>query len=398
MEVTTNPIFEDVSIAFSSKSDKQLRKAYLLFSVMNRGWLVKLGKASVKLGFALHLPISGIIRNTIYDQFCGGVDIDDSQGTIDELAKFNIGSILDYSVEGADTDRGFEETTQEILRTIDRSAGDENIPFCVFKITGIAMTNVFEKVQNNIKLNEKESASFEASKERIEKICAYAYKKDVRLFVDAEESWIQKTVDEIVYNMMRKYNKEKAIIYNTFQMYRWDMLENLKKAHEMATKEGFHLGIKLVRGAYMEKEAERAERKGYKNPIQISKAATDLDYNTALEYCVENIDNIALCSGSHNQYSNYFLTVQMEKAGIARNDERVYSAQLYGMSDNISFNLASEGYNVAKYVPYGPVKSVMPYLFRRAEENTAMAGQSSREFLMIKEEMKRRKEARKHKK
>ncbi|MBK6265208.1 proline dehydrogenase family protein [Marivirga sp. S37H4] len=397
MEVTTNPIFENVSIAFSSKSDKQLRKAYLLFSVMNRRWLVNLGKLSVKLGFALRLPISGLIRNTIYDQFCGGVDIDDSQGTIDELAKYNIGSILDYSIEGADTDRGFEETTQEILRTIERSAGDSNIPFCVFKITGIAMTNVFEKVQNKVKLTDKEHISFEASKQRIEAICEFAYKKNVRLFVDAEESWIQKTVDEIVYDMMSKYNKEKVIVYNTFQMYRWDMMDNLKEAHKNATKEGYHLGVKLVRGAYMEKEAERAERKGYPNPIQPSKTATDLDYNTALEYCIENIENIALCSGSHNQYSNYFLTVQMEKAGLAPNDERVYSAQLYGMSDNISFNLADKGYNVAKYVPYGPVKAVMPYLFRRAEENTAMAGQSSREFLMIKEELQRRKEARKQK-
>jgi proline dehydrogenase len=392
MEVTTNPIFENVSIAFSSKTDKQLQKAYFLFSIMNRKWLVNLGKFGVNLGFALKLPISGIIRETIYDQFCGGIDIPDSQGTIDELAKFNIGSILDYSVEGADSDKGFEETTQEIRRTIDRASGDEDIPFCVFKITGIAMTDVFAKVQNKEKLNEKEQVSFDASKERIESICKYAHDNNVRIFVDAEESWIQETVDVIVYEMMSKYNKKEAIVYNTYQMYRRDMFDNLKEAHKNAKEQGYHLGLKLVRGAYMEKEAERAERLGYPNPIQVSKAATDLDYNRALEYCVENIDNIGLCSGSHNQYSNYFLTVLMEKHGLSPDDERIYFAQLYGMSDNISFNLSDKGYKVAKYVPYGPVKSVMPYLLRRAEENTAMAGQSSREFLLIKEEIQRRKQ------
>ncbi len=391
MEVTTNPIFENVSIAFSSKSDKQLKKAYYLFSLMNRKWLVNIGKFGINLGFALRLPIAGIIHKTIYDQFCGGIDIEDSQGTIDELAKFNIGSILDYSVEGADNDMGFEETTQEIIRTIDRSSGDEDIPFCVFKITGIAMTDVFAKVQNKEKLSEKEEASFNASKERIESICKYAYEKNVRIFVDAEESWIQETVDIIVYEMMAKYNKKEAIVYNTYQMYRSDMFDNLKEAHKRAVNHGYHLGVKLVRGAYMEKEAERAERLGYPNPIQPSKAATDLDYNRALEYCIENISNIGLCSGSHNQYSNYFLTVLMEKYKISPEDERIYFAQLYGMSDNISFNLADKGYKVAKYVPYGPVKAVMPYLLRRAEENTAMAGQSSREFLLIKEEIQRRK-------
>ncbi|MFQ3214289.1 MAG: proline dehydrogenase [Marivirga sp.] len=395
MEITTNPIFEDISIAFRSKSKRQLRKAYFLFSVMNRGWLVNLGKFFTNLGFALHLPINGLIKWTIYDQFCGGETIADSQGTIDELSKFNIGTILDYSVEGATTDKGFDTTTEEILRTIDRAASDVALPFCVFKATGIAVNKVFEKKQRGEQLTEKEAKSYQDSVDRIDKICKSAHEKNVRVFVDAEESWLQGAVDDIAYNMMRKYNKDTAIVYITYQMYRADMMQKLREGYELATAGNFYLGAKLVRGAYMEKEAERAEEMGYPNPIQISKEATDLDYNTALKFCLEKKQRVFLCSGTHNQYSNFFLTVLMEEFGMEPGDERVWSAQLYGMSDNISFNLAANGYNVAKYVPYGPVKAVMPYLFRRAEENTAMAGQSSREFTMIKEEIMRRKKAKK---
>jgi proline dehydrogenase len=395
MEVTTNPIFDDVSIAFTSKSNRQLRKAYWLFTLMGKGWLVAIGKFFVKLGFALHLPISKIIYWTVYDQFCGGVTIKDSQGTIDELASHGIGSILDYSVEGAKNEKGFDKTMAEILRTIDRAADDDNIPFCVFKPSGVALGKIFTKIQAGKALTEKEQAIHERNKERIEKICKVAYDKNVRVLIDAEESWLQDPIDELVYQMMEKYNKETAIIYNTYQMYRADMFENLKKAHKRAKEKGYYIGAKLVRGAYMEKEAERAEEMGYPNPIQISKERTDIDYNSALEYCVENLDNIFVFNGTHNQYSNYFLAYMMDKHGIKPNDERVHFAQLYGMSDNISFNLAHKGYNVAKYVPYGPVKAVMPYLFRRAEENTAVAGQSSREFSLIKEELQRRREERK---
>ena len=396
MEVTTNPIFDDVSIAYSSKSDKQLKKAYLLFSLMGKGWLVAIGKFFVKLGFALHLPISKLIYWTVYDQFCGGITIKDSQGTIDELASHGIGTILDYSVEGAKNDKGFDATMEEVLRTIDRAANDDKLPFCVFKPTGVSLTSVFEKIQSGKELTEKEQISYEKSKSRIEKICRTAYEKNVRVFVDAEESWLQKPIDDIVYDMMRQFNKETAIVYNTFQMYRANMLDSLKKAQRTAQEERYHLGVKLVRGAYMEKEAERAEEMGYPNPIQVSKERTDIDYNSALEFCVENLKNIYLCNGTHNQYSNYFLAFMMNKHGIKPNDERIAFAQLYGMSDNISFNLADKGYNVAKYVPYGPVKAVMPYLFRRAEENAAVAGQSSREFSFIKEELQRRKEEKKN--
>lgn len=394
MEVTTNPIFDDVSIAFTSKSDRQLRKAYWLFSLMGKGWLVAIGKFFVKLGFALHLPISKIIYWTVYDQFCGGISIKDSQGTIDELASHGIGTILDYSVEGAKNEKGFDKTMNEVLKTIDRAANDDNLPFCVFKPSGVSMGKIFTKIQAGKELTEKEKAIHQRDKERIEKICKTAYENNVRILIDAEESWLQDPIDEIVYQMMEKYNKETAIVYNTYQMYRADMFENLKKAHKRALEKGYYIGAKLVRGAYMEKEAERAEEMGYPNPIQISKERTDIDYNSALEYCVENLERIYVFNGTHNQYSNYFLAYMMDKHGIKPNDERVAFAQLYGMSDNISFNLADKGYNVAKYVPYGPVKSVMPYLFRRAEENTSVAGQSSREFSMIKEEIQRRKEER----
>ncbi|HET8861527.1 proline dehydrogenase family protein [Marivirga sp.] len=395
MEITTNPIFDDVSIAYTSKSDKQLKKAYWLFSMMNRGWLVSIGKFFVKLGFALRLPISKIIYYTVYDQFCGGVTIKDSQETIDELATHGIGTILDYSVEGAENEKGYEATMEEVLRTIDRSANDDKLPFCVFKPTGMSSSKVFEKIQAGKELTEKEQGSYDRSKARIDKICKTAFDSNVRILIDAEESWLQNPVDAIVYEMMEKYNKETAIVYNTFQMYRADMFDNLKKAYQRAKEKGYFLGVKLVRGAYMEKEADRAEEMGYPNPIQISKERTDIDYNSALEFCVENIENIFMCNGTHNQYSNYFLAYMMDKHGIKPNDERIFFAQLYGMSDNISFNLADKGYNVAKYVPYGPVKAVMPYLFRRAEENTAVAGQSSREFSLIKEELQRRKEERK---
>lgn len=390
--MNNNNLFNDTSVAFSAKTSAQLRKAHLLFATMSKPWMVNAGKLMTKLGFFLHLPIKGIIKNTIYAQFCGGETIADSEETIKELAEFNIGTILDYSVEGADTEEGFEDTLNEILKTIDRSANDAAIPFSVFKVTGLAVTRVLEKVQQKIQLTSEEKESFEATKQRVDAICKKAYESNVRVFIDAEESWIQDCIDAMAYEMMQKYNREKTIVYNTYQLYRSDMLTNLEGAYQVAEEEGYWLGAKLVRGAYMEKEADRAEEKGYKNPIQPNKEATDRDFNEALKFCVENKERIAFCAGSHNQYSNYYLTELMEQHGLQNNDERVYFAQLYGMSDNISFNLANKGYNVAKYVPYGPVKSVMPYLFRRAEENTSIAGQTGREFSLIKEELKRRKQ------
>lgn len=386
--------FDDTAVAFASKSDKELKKMYLLFASMNNNFLVSAGTAALKLGLRLRLPIKSLIKKTVFEHFCGGESIRDSEQTIQELAKYNIGTILDYSVEGEKAESGFDKTAGEIIKTIEKAKESSNIPFSVFKVTGLASGEILEKAQKGT-LNAEEKGRYDKIVERIDKICKKACDYKVRIFIDGEESWMQDAIDEIVYSMMQKYNVESPIVYNTYQMYRKDMLGKLKTAFQYAATYNYYLGAKLVRGAYMEKERERAEDEGYEDPIQPDKAATDEDYNRALKFCLDNKQRVALCSGSHNEYSNYYLTVLMEKHGLKNDDQRIYFAQLYGMSDNISFNLAKAGYNVAKYVPYGPVEAVMPYLFRRAEENTSIAGQSSREFLLIKKELQRRKAARK---
>lgn len=387
--------FEDTSIAFSSKDDKELKKMYLLFASMNNNILANLGTNFMKTAIKLNLPVKQLIKKSIFRHFCGGETIEDSQSTIEELAKFNIGTILDYSVEGEKTEEGFEKTAAEIINTINKAKTTASIPFTVFKVSGLASAGLLEKIQKKIELQPSEVLAFEKAKERVEKICRTAHEYKVRIFIDGEESWIQDVIDELAYKMMEKYNLKTAIVFNTYQMYRKDMMGKLKNAFHYAVAGNYFLGVKLVRGAYMEKERERAEEEGYEDPIQGAKDATDQDYDKALKFCIDNKQRIHLCSGSHNEYSNYYLTILMEKHGMRNNDERVWFAQLYGMSDNISYNLANAGYNVAKYVPYGPVEAVMPYLFRRAEENTSISGQSSREFRLIKNEIKRRKKAKK---
>lgn len=387
--------FEDTSIAFSSKSNGELSRMFLLFAAMNNNKLVNTGSGFLKKALSFRLPVKGIIKHTIYKQFCGGETIQDCEKTIAELARFNIGTILDYSVEGEKTERGFEATTTETLATIEKAARSKHLPFCVFKVTGLGSFGLLEKVQSKAALTADEAAAFERIRARVDRICQKAYENKVSLFIDAEESWIQQPIDDLTYEMMAKYNKEQAIVFNTYQLYRWDMLDNLKAAFAEAQEKGYYLGAKLVRGAYMEKEARRAQEKGYRNPIQPSKAASDRDYNLAIDFCLEHIDRIALCAGTHNEESCYHLINRMEVLGLAPNDPRIWFAQLYGMSDNISYNLANAGYNVAKYVPYGPVQAVIPYLLRRADENTAIAGQSSREYNLIRKEVARREAARK---
>lgn len=391
MQLKSNVSFDDTSIAFQAKSDKALRKANFLFSVVNSPLISRLATGSVKLGLRLRLPLKSIIKNTVFEHFCGGETIQESAQTVTELARFNIGTILDYSVEGEDDEKSFDFTKDEIIKTINEAAGNDSIPFSVFKVTGVASTSILNKVQEGASLTEVESESYSRIKERIEQICSSAFEKDVPVLMDAEESWIQDTIDKLAYEMMRKYNKEKPIVYNTYQMYRSDMLDNLKKAFHYAAMNNYYLGAKLVRGAYMEKERERAEKKAYPSPIHNTKQDTDASYDKGLVFCIDNKQRVYLINGSHNEYSNYYLALLMEKYNLANNDPRVWFAQLYGMSENISFNLAKAGYNVAKYVPYGPVKSVMPYLFRRASENTSVAGQSSRELTLIRKELKRRK-------
>ena len=394
MNPITNVSFDDTAVAFSSKSDAELYKMYLLFKSMNSNSFVKLGGTLLNTAINLHLPVNFIIKPTIFNHFCGGETIEESERAIKELSQYNIGTILDYSVEGEGNDKSFDATRDELLRAIEKAHGNNNIPFAVFKITGLIDIKLLEKVQKMQELSVDERAAFERGRDRVNEICKRCYQRDVRVFIDAEESWIQDTIDNLTYEMMELYNKEKANIYNTYQLYRHDRLDVLQRDYENAVKNGYYLGAKLVRGAYMEKERKRAQQEGYPSPINPTKEASDKLFDDALRFCVEHIDRISFCNGTHNEASCYLLIELMDKYGIAPNDPRVYFAQLYGMSDNLSYNLAHAGYNVAKYVPYGPVKEVMPYLLRRANENTAIAGQSSREFQLIRNEMERRKKKR----
>ncbi|MBL6446467.1 proline dehydrogenase family protein [Fulvivirga sp. 29W222] len=390
MQLKSNISFDDTSVAFEAKSNKALRKANLMFSVMNNPFVSRVATGSVKFALKLHLPIKGLIKNTVFEHFCGGENIEDSQHTINELATYRIGTILDYSVEGEENEHSFNNTKEEILKTITKAKESRHIPFCVFKPTGLGSSTLFQKIQEGKELTEKEKAAYDRIRNRVNEVCKYAFESGVPILIDAEDSWIQDPIDELAAEMMEKYNQQRAIVYNTYQMYRVNMLENLRKAFHYAAMNNYYLGAKLVRGAYMEKERERAEEMGYPSPIQPTKDATDNQFNQALAFCIDNKQRVSLVCGSHNEYSNYYLALLMEKHSMNNDDPRVYFAQLYGMSDNISFNLAKAGYNVAKYVPYGPINSVMPYLFRRAEENTSVAGQSSRELSLIRKELKRR--------
>ncbi len=390
MQLKSNLSFDDTLTAFQAKSDKALRKANLMFSIVNSPWMSGLSTWAVKLGLWLRLPIKAIIKNTVFEHFCGGETIEESTPTINKLSRFNVNTILDYSVEGEDEEASFDRTKEEVIKTVEFAATNIHIPFSVFKVTGVASALLLAKIQSGEDLDPEEMTAWEKVQRRVEEICLKGHELDVPVLIDAEESWIQDPIDEMAYTMMQKFNTSKAIVYNTYQMYRVNMLENLRKAFHYATMHNYFLGAKLVRGAYMEKERERAEKHNYPSPIQPSKAATDDNYDKSLAFCVDNKQRISLISGSHNEYSNYYLALLMEKHSMKNNDPRIWFAQLYGMSENISFNLAKAGYNVAKYVPYGPVKSVMPYLFRRAEENTSVAGQSSRELSLIRKELRRR--------
>lgn len=391
METRPEISFDDTATAFSYKSDKQLNKANFVFTVVNHPWVSAVSTGAVKLGLALGLPIEGIIRATVFDHFCGGESIDKAEQAIQKLGQYHVGAILDYSVEGEHTEKGFDETLAETLRTIEKAKVNKHIPFCVFKMTGMASAELLEKIQANQTLSADEQQAFERVRKRVDLICSKAHEANIPLLIDAEETWLQDPIDALAYEMMAKYNKEKAIVFTTYQMYRTSSLKNLREAFHNATMHNYFFGTKLVRGAYMEKERKRAAENKYPDPIQPTKEATDEAFNKALEFCIDNKQRISVMCGSHNDYSNYYLTILMNKHGMKENDSRVWFAQLYGMSDNISFNLAKAGYNVTKYLPYGPVKSVMPYLLRRAEENTSVAGQSSRELTLIRKELKRRK-------
>jgi proline dehydrogenase len=385
--------FENTEIAFKGKSTKDLKQARFLFNMIRRPWMVKVGKWLINFALAIRLPINGIIKRTIFKQFCGGVSINDSLLTSDDLAQRGVKTILDYSIEGKTKEEDFDKTVNEIIKTIEQAKQNENIPFAVFKVTGITL---FETLEYGNSLTENEVISSENESvqrliQRIDKICNAAYTADVPLFIDAEESWIQNTIDNIVRHMSRKYNSKRAIVFNTIQLYRHDRLAFMRSEIELARNENWFIGLKLVRGAYMEKERERAAEQGYPSPIQPDKESCDKDFDAAIKMTIDNIDVVSVCAGTHNEESSMLLVELLKEKGIKSDDPRVYFAQLLGMSDHISFNLAHHEMQVAKYVPYGPIREVMPYLIRRAEENTSVAGQTGRELALILKEIKRRK-------
>lgn len=380
--------FHNTEIAFAHKNNAELKKASLLFKSFNYPVLIKFGPGIAASLINVIRPIKTLIKKTLFAQFCGGESIQDCEQAIQQLSANKVGTILDYSVEGEATEMVFDATTAEIIATIVRAAKDANkIPFSVFKTTGIASMDLLSKVNAKDSLSTQEQAQFENVKSRFFKICQAAYDRNVRLFVDAEDSWIQDIIDDLTYEAMQQFNQEKAIIFNTIQCYRTGRVEHIQN---VLANTNYYLGFKLVRGAYMEKERERAQKMNYTSPIHVSKADTDNEYNQALKLCVENIQRISICAGTHNEESSQYLVDLMEEHNIAAFHPHIFFAQLLGMSDHISFNLAKAGYNVAKYVPYGPVKAVLPYLSRRATENSSVKGQVGRELGLISQELKRR--------
>ena len=392
MSSDTNIDFTNTEIAFSSLSNQQLLRAFWLFKMLSRAWIVKFGPLLAQWSLALKLPVKSFIKSTIFQHFCGGETIEESLAKVEKLAQSQVGTILDYACEGqAKADESsFDRVVDEICRTIDQAVVHPHIPFAVFKPSGIARSTLLEKKDRRLELTAAERAEFERVVERFDRICKYAFDRNVRIFVDAEETWIQDSIDKIVADMMRRYNRSRAIVYNTLQMYRRDRLEFLHYCFGDASANNYQLGVKLVRGAYLEKEGLRAKSMHYPNPLQASKEATDQDYNRALRFCVENRHRIALCAGTHNEKSNRYLTQLMKEFSVPEDDEGIYFSQLLGMSDHITYNLAFRGYRVCKYVPYGPIDLLLPYLSRRAEENSSIRGQTSRELGLIKREMQRR--------
>lgn len=386
----TNLLFNNTEIAFKLKSDAEVERAYFLFKMIANEPLVRIGTAVTKFALNINLPVEGLIRSTVFDHFCGGVSEKDCMNTVDSLYEANVYSVLDYSVEGKEDEAQFDKTMDKIVELTSFAQNKKAMPFAVFKPTGLGRFELWRKQTENETLTKEEEAEWNRIVNRYETVCKAADDCGVSLLVDAEESWIQDAADTLCEQMMEKYNKERVVVFNTLQCYRWDREEYLHKLHTKAKEKKFRLGFKVVRGAYMEKEHERAEENGYPTPICESKQATDDNFNQVTKYILDNLNDITIYIGTHNEVSCYLAMEIMKTKELEKNDERVWFGQLYGMSDNISYNLASEGFNVSKYMPFGPVKDVMPYLIRRAEENTSVAGQTSRELILLKNERKRR--------
>jgi len=384
--------FDDTKTAFAHKSTTDLKKSHFVFASMGKPWMVDIGTVLTNFALKVKLPVKGLIKKTLFNQFCGGESIEDCGDTIKNLGEENVHTILDYSVEGLKNEDGYNDVKEEALRVVEYASLNENIPFCVLKLSGLGPTDLMTKAQNDEKLTEIEKTKLYNCEKRVGEIAQKVAEKGLMVMIDAEESWFQNFIDGVAYRLMEKYNKERPIVYNTYQLYRHDVIARLERAIARAEHDKFFLGAKLVRGAYMEKERERAEEMEYPSPIHDTKVGVDEDYDTALDLCMEKIEMMGVCVGTHNENSCNHMVRLMQEKGLSPDDKRIYFAQLLGMSDNISFKLADLGYNVAKYVPYGPVEKVLPYLFRRAEENTSIAGQSGREYMLVKKELKRRKQ------
>ncbi|WP_335965482.1 proline dehydrogenase family protein [Galbibacter sp. PAP.153] len=385
-----NKIFNNTERAFALKSDSQLQRAYFLFRMIAIGPLVRTGSAVTNFALRAHLPIEGMVRRIVFDHFCGGVSEKDCLPVIGKMYEKGVNSILDYSAEGKEAENQFDDAMDKIVKVIDFAKDRKSIPFAVFKPTALGRFGLYQKVTEKKALDEGEQLEWERVEKRYHEVCSKAHKNGVAVLIDAEESWMQDAVDDLVLKMMRTYNRERAIVFNTLQMYRWDRLDYMKELIEISDREKIKVGIKIVRGAYMEKENERALVKGYPSPICESKEDTDLNFDRAVELMSDHLDKFSIFLGTHNEYSTYRLMDLMAKLNIGSKDPRVWFGQLYGMSDHITYNLADSGYLVAKYLPYGPVRDVMPYLIRRAEENTSVSGQTSRELFLIKKEKARR--------
>lgn len=384
-------IFNNTKSAFKLKSNTELDRAIFLFSMMNYSSLVKAGSALTKLSLKLHLPVETLIKKTIFEQFCGGVTEEDCKPVTKEMYDENLHSILDYSVEGKKTEEEFDSAMKKKLSLIEYANNSDEVSFAMFKPTGIGRFEIWEKVSEKISLSDEEKEEWERVQKRVDTLCSRAYELGVRLYADGEETWMQTAADELMEEMMRKYNKDKVLIFNTLQCYRWDRLNYLKDLHEKAKNEGFKIGAKIVRGAYMEKENARAKKLGYPSPICESKEATDVNFNSVLSYCLNHLEDISVFIGTHNEVSSYLALQIIEDKGVSIDDKRIWFSQLYGMSDHLSYNLARKGYNAVKLVPFGPVRDVVPYLLRRAQENTSVKGQTGRELALLREEKKRRK-------
>ena len=383
-------IFENTEVAFGAKSTQELNKAKWLFSLMGQNHLVSLGASLATLALKMHLPISPIFRITVYNHFCGGETFDECKQTIAKLHMGHISTMLNYGVELKETEEDFDKTIEKNIEALEFAGKNRAVKVLCIKITGFGRFSLFEKIQSGSKLSTQEKKELAQVEARLDKICNAATENDVGVYIDAEESWIQDPLDSMVETMMERYNKRKAIVYNTFQFYRWDRLSYLQGLMRKAKSKGYILGAKIVRGAYMEKERKRAADMGYKSPIHDTKEAVDKDFNEGMNYCLDNIDHVALCIASQSEESNLLAIEQIDAKKIDRKHPNILFSQLYGMGDNITFNLAQQGFNASKYLPYGPVKDVIPYLIRRAQENTSVAGQMGRELRLLVAEIKRR--------